>query len=459
MQNIYDYTISHHVAQISQYRANRVLPDSPELAVTSTAGRILSLRVHRNIIFFDLHEDGQFVQCAIRRSAAPVAFEYFEGNISRGNIVWISGTWGTTSSGEVTLFVDDIHLVSANLEMIGDLQEGFNNTGRDLRELDLMLNPQVTQRFMQRSRIIRAIREQLNGLDYMEVETPVIQTVASGSQATPFTTHVHATDTQAVLRIAPETYLVRLLAGGLSRIFEIGHSFRNEGISPRHNPEFCMIEFYETFSNMNQTIELTQEMLQNCMRVVHSDISQVPYGEHVLNFSEFGRYTVAQALVHFLGWTETDAFNQEYLRNYLATHNITNTMPSENVAWLQYMVFDNFVEHLLIQPTFITDLPIEASPLAYSRDGQTTRRFEMFCAGRELANGFEQVLSYDEQVTRFDFQATIAGRDNAMEADLQYLNTLRYGLPSLSGCGIGIDRLIMLATNTQHIRDVILYPL
>jgi len=454
--NIYDYTISHHVAQISHYRANRVLP---EFEHTSSAGRILSLRVHRNMIFFDLHEDGQFIQCGIRRSTAAEAFAYFEANISRGNIVWLTGTWGTTSSGEVTLFVNDMHLVSANLEMINDLQDGFNNTGRDLRELDLMLNPHVTARFMQRSRIIRSIRDQLHALDYMEVETPVIQSVASGSQATPFTTYVEATNSQAVLRIAPETYLVRLLAGGLSRIFEIGHSFRNEGISPRHNPEFCMIEFYETFSNMNQTIAQTEAMLQAVMRVVHSDISQVPYGEYVLDFTSFARFSVAESLVHYMGWSQEQAFSQEYLQHYLSQHRIHNTMPSENVAWLQYLVFDNFVEHQLIQPTFITDLPIEASPLAYSRDGQTTRRFEMFCAGRELANGFEQVLSYDEQVQRFDFQATIAGRDNAMEADLQYLNTLRYGLPSLSGCGIGIDRLVMLATNTQHIRDVILYPL
>lgn len=452
----YDYTITSHVAQLAPYRINRLLP---ELLETSTAGRILSLRVHRNIIFFDLHEDGQFIQCAIRRSVAPEAFSYFEASVTRGNIVWLHGQWGTTSSREVTLFVDDIHLVNTNIEPIGDLYEGFNSTGRHLRELDLMLNPHVTQRFIHRSHIIRQVRDYLHSLGYMEVETPIIQTVASGSQATPFTTHVQATDSQAVLRIAPETYLVRLLAGGLSRIFEIGHSFRNEGISPRHNPEFCMIEFYETFSNMNQTIEQTQTLLQNCMRVVHEDISHVPYGEHILNFNHFSRYTVAQSLMHFLGWSQENTYSSEFLLQYLSTHHIQNSMPSESVAWLQYLVFDNFVEHLLIEPTFITDLPIEASPLAYSRDGETTRRFELFCAGRELANGFEQVLSYEEQVNRFEFQASITGRDNAMEADMQYLHTLRYGLPNLSGCGIGIDRLIMLATNSSHIRDVILYPL
>lgn len=455
--SIYDLTITDHVAQLSQYRTNRVLPDN---LMCRTAGRILSLRVHRAVIFFDLHEDGHYIQCGLRSAVAPEAFQYFVDNVSRGNMVWIEGDWAVSNSGEVTLFITNIQLISQNIEPIGDLQDGYDSmAGRTQRELDLMLNRSSMVRFQQRSQIIWQMRNRLHTDSFMEVETPILQTVASGAQATPFHTHIAATDTSAYLRIAPETYLVRLLAGGMSRIFEIGHNFRNEGISARHNPEFSMLEFYETFSTLNQTMTMTEELIQQSISVTCEDLSMVPYGDMVLDFSHFYRFTVGQSLMHFLGWTEEDINSQDYLNLQLSTHGISNTMPSQNIAWLQYLLFDNLVEGLLIQPTFITDLPIEASPLAYSLNGETTHRFELFCAGRELANGFEQVLSYDEQVERFNFQAQISGRDNAMEADQQYLTTLRYGLPSLSGCGIGIDRLVMIATNTHHIRDVILYPL
>lgn len=455
--NTYDLNITQHVAQLSQYRINR---NVPEITSCRTAGRILSLRVHRAVIFFDLHEDGHFIQCGIRASVAPEAFAYFTTHISRGNIVWISGQWALSNSGESTLFANDIHLISQNIESIGDLQDGFDPiAGRTQRELDLMLNPTSMQRFQHRSSILWQLRNALNSRQFMEVETPILQTVASGAQATPFVTRVNALDSQAYLRIAPETYLVRLLAGGMSRIFEIGHNFRNEGISPRHNPEFSMLEFYETFSNLNQTIELTQNLIQQSLSVVHTDLSQVLYGDYMLDFTNFNRFTVSESLMHYLNWSQEQVNNIDFLQDQIHNANINNTMPSNNVAWLQYLLFDNLVESLLIQPTFITDLPIEASPLAYSDNGTTTHRFELFCAGRELANGFEQVLTYEEQVERFSFQSRIAGRDNAMEADEQYLTTLRYGLPSLSGCGIGIDRLVMIATNCAHIREVILYPL
>lgn len=457
MTNIYQHSITHHIAQLSQYRETQTLPQFEQC---STAGRILSLRSHRNICFFDLYEDGQYIQCAIRRSMAPELLDYFNEHIARGNIVWVQGSWGSTPSGEVTLFVSELILVSQNLELIGDLYDGFStDSGRQVRELDLMLNPSSMQRFHTRSQVMWALRQYLNQAQFMEVETPILQTVASGAQATPFTTHIHTIDSDAYLRIAPETYLVRLLAGGMSRIFEIGHTFRNEGISPRHNPEFSMIEFYETFSNLNQTMLLTQQMIQHCFQVAHSDLSSVAYGEYMLNFTHFAQMTVVESLVQYANYALEDLSNEAFLMAELARLNITNTMPSTSIYWLQYLLFEELVEHQLIQPTFITHLPIEASPLAYSENGLTTNRFELFVAGRELANGFEQNLNYDEQVQRFNFQAQIAGRDNAMEADMQYLNAVRYGLPSLSGCGIGLDRMMMLITNTTHIRDVILYPI
>lgn len=457
MEQIYNTTISAHIADLSQYRINSILPENLSC---STGGRILTLRTYRNILFFGLYEDGQYIQCSIRNSANPNAFDYFNNNISRGNIVIVNGVWDRTSSGEVTLFVNQIQLISSNLEPISDLYDGFNAVeGRQIRELDIMLNIDSMTRFRQRSQVIWTLRNLLHELNFIEVETPILQTVASGAQATPFITNINAINQAAYLRIAPEIYLVRLLTGGMSRIFEIGHTFRNEGLSSRHNPEFSMIEFYETFSNLNETINLTQSIIQNCIRVVHNDISQVSYGEHILNFNQFNIYSLSQSLIEFLGYSIENVNNRDFLEQEIINHRINNTMPSNNIPWLQYLLFQDLVEHLLIQPTFISDLPIEASPLAYSSNGETTHRFELFIAGRELANGFEQNIDYEEQISRFEFQSNIAGRENAMESDLEYLTSVRYGLPTISGCGIGLDRLIMLITNTMHIRDVILYPI
>lgn len=453
--NAYIHTITQRIADLAVYREERRLPQE---LTARTAGRILSLRSYRSILFFDIHEDGHYIQCAIRQSQSPEAFAYFQSQVSRGNIVNVSGLFGTTQTGEVTLFVESIHLISQNLELIGDLYDGFAH-GRQRRELDLMLNPSSMHRFQQRSRITQSIRHYFYQRDFLEVETPILQASASGAQATPFTTRLNATQRDAYLRIAPETYLVRLLVGGMSRIFELGHNFRNEGMSPRHNPEFSMLEFYETYRNLNDTMRMTRELLLHAITQTGLNPQSVPYGDMVLDFTNMEELTVQESLIRYLGMSTSDTQDIVFLQNYLRHHNVSNTMPSESVAWLQYLVFEYAVEPLLIQPTFITNLPVEASPLAYSEDGATTTRFEMFCAGREIANGFQQVISYDEQVERFAFQAQISGRDAAMQADEDYMHAVRYGMPTLSGCGIGIDRLVMLLTNAQNIRDIILYPM
>lgn len=453
--NQYQYRVENRVADLYVYRAERRLPENTHVV---SAGRILALRSYRSIIFFDLYEDGQFIQCAIRNAIAPEAFTYFQENISRGNLVWIEGDFGTTQTGEVTVFVQNIQLINQNTELIGDLHDGFAN-GRQVRELDLMLNPASMQRFRQRSQIIWNMRDYFNRRDFLEVETPILQSVASGAQATPFVTRFNANNRDAYLRIAPETYLVRLLVGGMSRIFELGHNFRNEGLSPRHNPEFSMLEFYETYRNMEDTIIMTQEIIQQAVRHIGLNPQEVIFGNYVLNFNNFERFTVAQSLQQFLNYSQEQIDNSDFLLSVISEHSINNTMPSQNIEWLQYLIFEELVEPLLIQPTFITDLPVEASPLAYSENGRSTVRFELFCAGREIANGFQQVLNYNEQVERFNFQAQINGRDSAMEADTDYMNSVRYGIPTVTGCGIGIDRLIMLLTNTENIRDIILYPI
>lgn len=453
--NQYQYRVENRVADLYVYRAERRLPENTHVV---SAGRILALRSYRSIIFFDLYEDGQFIQCAIRNTLAPEAFLYFQDHVSRGNLVWIEGDFGTTQTGEVTVFVQNIQLINQNIELIGDLHDGFAN-GRQVRELDLMLNPASMQRFRQRSQIIWNMRDYFNRRDFLEVETPILQSVASGAQATPFVTRFNANNRDAYLRIAPETYLVRLLVGGMSRIFELGHNFRNEGLSPRHNPEFSMLEFYETYRNMEDTIVMTQEIIQSSILYIGLNPEQVVFGNYLLNFTSFERFTVAQSLTQFLNYSEEQVHNTEFLLSVIVENGINNTMPSQNNEWLQYLIFEELVEPLLIQPTFITDLPVEASPLAYSENGRSTVRFELFCAGREIANGFQQVLNYNEQVERFNFQAQINGRDSAMEADTDYMNSVRYGIPTVTGCGIGIDRLIMLLTNTENIRDIILYPI
>lgn len=216
---------------------------------------------------------------------------------------------------------------------------------------------------------------------------------------------------------------------------------------------------YESFSNLEDTISMTQEIIQTTIRHIGLDISAVNFSNYVLDFSHFQRFSVTQSLIHFLHYSEEQINNIDFLISVMNQYNIHNTMPSNHIEWLQYLIFEELVEPLLIQPTFITHLPIEASPLAYSQDGRTTVRFELFCAGREIANGFQQNLDYQEQVDRFNFQSQINGRDSAMEADQDYMNSIRYGIPTLSGCGIGIDRFVMLLTNTENIRDIILYPI
>jgi len=455
--DLYQLTINNHISELSQYRINKIVPEDNQIR---TSGRILALRKYKSILFFDLHEDGHYIQCAIRSSISPVAFQYFQDNVSRGNIIFVEGNFSNSQTGEMTLFVTHSVLINTNLELIGDLYDGFNPTsGRYQRELDLMLNKSSMERFRQRSKILWSIREFFNSKNFIEVETPILQSVASGAQATPFKTHFNSNNKEAFLRIAPETYLVRLLVGGMSRIFEIGHNFRNEGLSPRHNPEFSMLEFYESFSNLEMTIHMTEELIKNSITSTGLSIQNVPFGETILNFSQFHRFTVSESLCYFLGLSSDDIQNKKFLLNIINENSIENKMPSDNIPWLQYIIFEHLVEPLLVQPTFITQLPIEASPLAYSTNNETTERFELFCAGREIANGFQQVLNYEEQVQRFDFQSKISGRDSAMEADVDYLNAIKYGLPTLSGCGVGIDRLIMLLTNTENIRDIILYPI
>lgn len=454
--NPYLFELEHRIIDLAPYRENRMLPEEP--FTVRTAGRILALRSYRAILFFDLYEDGRFIQCCIRQEVSPEVFESFNQTLSRGHLVGVVGSFGHTRTGEVTLFVESFQSINQNEALIGDLHDGFHQ-GRQFRELDLMLNPASMLRFRQRSELIRNLRNAFEGRGFLEVETPILQSVASGAQATPFRTHMDALNRPAYLRIAPETYLVRLLVGGMSRIFELGHNFRNEGLSPRHNPEFSMLEFYETYQNLEHTMNLTESVIRSCLERQGLDQSAVNFGSHVLDFTIIQRLTVQEALMQYLGWSLEEVGSVDFLEAQRAAHQIVNTMPSVSVSWLQYLLFQERVEALLIQPTFVTSLPIEASPLAYSEDGVSTRRFELFCAGREIANGFEQVLSLSEQTERFEFQARINQRDGAMEADQEYLNALRYGMPTVSGCGIGVDRLIMLLTNTENIRDIILYPM
>ena len=228
---------------------------------------------------------------------------------------------------------------------------------------------------------------------------------------------------------------------------------------PTWAPSAVALDLGTLSRHFNPPQAMTQDLIWRTVQSIGLPLDAVPFGAHVLNFALFERYTVQEALQHFLGYSESDAADTAFLHGIMAANRIVNTMPSESVHWLQYLIFDHLVESFLIQPTFITDLPVEASPLAYSEHAGTTVRFEMFCAGREIANGFQQVLEYEEQVQRFAFQADINGRDGAMEADVDYMNAVRYGMPTVSGCGIGVDRLVMLLTNTENIRDAILYPM
>lgn len=381
-----------------------------------------------------------------------------------GDIVSASGALQRSGKGDLYVNMSEYNMLNKALRPLPEKYQGLTDTEIRYRQryVDLIVNDQSRNVFKTRSKVIQFIRNYFDQLDYMEVETPMLQVIPGGATARPFTTHHNALDLPMYLRIAPELYLKRLVIGGFERVYEINRNFRNEGLSTRHNPEFTMLEFYQAYSDYQAYIDLTEDLMQQlCMMVKGS--KELEYQGEVISFNTpFQKLSVSDAILQYnpeLSQADIDDVNT--MRKCLEGHK----MPWQSnwgIGKLQIELFEKTVEHRLIQPTFIIDYPVEVSPLSRSKDDNLliTERFEFFVAGREIANGFSELNDAETQAQRFREQVEQkdAGDDEAMHFDNDYVRALEYGLPPTAGEGIGIDRLVMLLTDSASIRDVLLFP-
>lgn len=430
----------------------------PEIRV-SIAGRIQTVRRMGKAGFMHIAQNGEKLQLYIRKDGVPERdYRLFE-LLDIGDIVGANGYLFRTRTGELSLHVESLEFLSKTLLAMPEKFHGLEDVETRYRQryLDLISNPESRNVFVTRAKIITSIRRQLEARDFIEVETPMMQQIYGGAAARPFVTHHNTLDIDLYLRIAPELYLKRLIVGGLERVYEINRNFRNEGISTRHNPEFTMIEFYQAYTDYRGLMDLSEELLRQ-LAIDATGSTSVPYGEHVLDFSSLRRLTMREAVIEY--WdgdgkpSDGDLRDLQWLR--AATGKLT---AGEALAHL----FEVHAERKLIQPTLIYDFPVEISPLSKNKPDEPdmVERFEIIIAGMEIGNAYTELNDPLEQRRRFDAQIAMRerGDDEAHQMDEDYLRAMSYGMPPTGGEGLGIDRLTMLLTNSQSIRDVILFPL
>ncbi|MDY6921088.1 MAG: lysine--tRNA ligase [Pseudomonadota bacterium] len=381
-----------------------------------------------------------------------------------GDIVGASGTLQRSGKGDLYVSMESCEHLVKSLRPLPDKHKGLADQELRYRQryVDLIVNEEVRETFRIRSAVVDGIRDYLRTRGYLEVETPMMQVIPGGATARPFTTYHNSLDMDLYLRIAPELYLKRLLVGGFERVFEINRNFRNEGLSTRHNPEFTMVEFYQAFADYQELMDLTEDMLRTIARDVLGT-TDVRYQGDTYDFgSPFARMTVLESIRHF-----NPEFTEQQLGSVEAARDLCEQLgipvkPGYGLGKLQIEIFEKTVEHRLKNPTFITEYPTEVSPLARRNDSNpfVTDRFEFFVGGREIANGFSELNDPEDQAERFRKQVEEkdAGDDEAMHYDADYIAALEYGMPPAAGEGIGIDRLVMLFTDSPSIRDVILFP-
>ncbi len=430
----------------------------------NVAGRMMAKRIMGKASFAQLQDMSGTIQLFVKRDTlGEDAYKDFK-SMDVGDIVGVSGTLFRTKTGELSVKASEITLLTKSLRPLPEKFHGLTDQEQRYRQryVDLIMNPEVREQFKLRSKIIEYIRHFFTGMDFLEVETPMMQSIPGGATARPFVTHHNALDMQQYLRIAPELYLKRLVVGGFEKVFEINRNFRNEGLSTRHNPEFTMLEFYQCYVDYHHLMDLTEKLL----RGIASDLlgsTTIEYQGERYDFAKpFVRMTVVESILHF-----NSEINAEMLADLDSARGLAEGLgiplkDSYGLGKVQIEIFEKTVEHRLSDPTFITAYPTEVSPLARRNDDNpfVTDRFEFFVGGRELANGFSELNDAEDQAQRFADQVAEkdAGDDEAMHFDADYVRALEYGLPPTAGEGIGIDRLVMLFTNAPSIRDVLLFP-
>ena len=428
------------------------------------AGRMMTRRVMGKAAFAHIQDMSGRIQIYVKRDDLP------EGQYSDfkkwdlGDIVGAEGFLFKTKTGELSVHVNHIELLVKSLRPLPEKFHGLSDheTRYRQRYLDLITNEDTRRTFAIRSKTIDFMRNYLNDAGFIEVETPMLQVIPGGATARPFITHHNTLDLQMYLRIAPELFLKRLVVGGIEKVYEINRSFRNEGLSPRHNPEFTMLEFYQAYADYQDLMALTEDMVRSLVQAVNGN-TKIEYQEETYDLAEpFTRMTVREAVLHFNPVLKAgDIESLESLSKIAGQLNIP-LEKSYGAGKVLIEIFEKTVEPNLKQPTFITAYPTEVSPLARRSDNdpEVTDRFEFFIGGREIANGFSELNDPDDQAERFKQQVNDkeAGDEEAMHYDADYITALEYGMPPTAGEGIGIDRLVMLLTDSPSIRDVILFP-
>ena len=428
------------------------------------AGRMMAKRVMGKASFVKLQDRTGQIQLRLERDRLPEGVYQSFRKWDVGDIVGAGGSLFKTRTGELTVMTDSVRLLTKSLRPLPEKFHGLadQETRYRQRYVDLIMNEQSRQVFRIRSEIVTYIRAFMDSQDFLEVETPMMQTTPGGAIARPFQTHHNALDMLLYLRIAPELNLKRLVVGGFDRVYEINRSFRNEGVSTQHNPEFTMLELYRAYADYEDLIEMIEAMLKGMAQAILGTTS-VTYQKEDYDFAQpFDRMTVEQAILKFNPDLDSGRLrDRAYLADWAASLGV-KVQDNYDSGKLQIEIFEKTAEHQLRQPTFITAYPTEVSPLSRQNDEDpfNTDRFEFFVAGRELANGFSELNDPEEQAARFRAQAADrqAGDEEAMAFDHDYIRALEYGLPPTAGLGLGIDRLVMLFTDSASIRDVLLFP-
>lgn len=438
---------------------------SEDSFATTVAGRIVLRRVMGKASFITLRDGSGTIQCYMRQDGLQsTSYEEFVELTDLGDIVAVTGTLMRTNKGELTVEASSYQVLVKSIQPFPDKFHGVEDSELKYRRryIDLIANERSRKVFATRSAIVRELRRFFDDRDFMEVETPMMHPIPGGALARPFTTHHNSLDMDLYLRVAPELYLKRLVVGGFERVYEINRNFRNEGLSTRHNPEFTMLEFYQAYATYRDMIALTRELM-NELTLAICGTTKIEFDGQTLDFGiEPTETTMANAVATELSLAESkDIYKEELLRQMASERSLQIPSGSGWGATLTAL-FEHLVEPKLIQPTFVTEYPIEVSPLARRNDvnPELADRFEYFVCGREIANGFSELNDPDDQEERFRRQAELVDRGDkeAMRFDSDFIMALQYGMPPTAGEGIGIDRIVMLLTNSTTIRDVLLFP-
>ncbi|MEM7194732.1 MAG: lysine--tRNA ligase [Pseudomonadota bacterium] len=460
-----DFRRSHLSAEILNSYADSGHDFESDPIRVSVAGRLMTRRIMGKASFAHIQDVSGQIQLFVQRDLLPEGYynEQFK-KFDIGDIVGAEGELFVTKTGELTIRVDHIRLLTKALRPLPEKYHGLTDAETRYRQryVDLIMSEGSRDVFQKRARAIQAIRDFMVAREFLEVETPMMHPIPGGAVARPFETHHNALDMSLFLRIAPELYLKRLVVGGFERVFEINRNFRNEGVSTRHNPEFTMLEFYWAYASYEDLVDLTEEMVRSVCAVVTGS-EMIEYQGDALDFSKpFKRLSMLESIVQYNpGLADVDLSDHDMLVKICNDRKI-DIRKTYGVGKLQTEIFEQSVEDRLIEPTFITGYPVEVSPLSRRNDADASisDRFEFFVAGREIANGFSELNDAEDQAERFRQQVVEkdAGDQEAMHFDADYIRALEYGMPPTAGEGIGIDRLVMLLTDSASIRDVLLFP-